>query len=53
MATGFNIKGSEHKKYNIRVKTAGTYEKLVVMRISEKVKVPEKAVKKGGLDKVQ
>ena len=53
MATGFEIKGSQHKKYKIKVKTAGTYEKLVVMRISEKIKMPAKAVKKDGLDKVQ
>ena len=52
MATGFKFKGSQQKKYNIKVKTGGTFEKLVVMRISEKIEVPKKAVKDDGLSKV-
>ena len=49
MAGGFKIKAHNRKVVRIRIKTKGTYEKMVVMRISEKIRLPERATNSSSL----
>ena len=53
MAGGFKIKGHQRKYVRIQIKSFGTYEKLVLMRINERVKVPDKPASNNSIANTQ